>query len=357
MLSVHTLQTHGAGPRTLGVGAGLAVHARLVHGHAAHGAAGRVGAEPLGGAEHLVLSNRAAAIPASNNIASPILPLHTTGDARRGWGVSGENSRAEQCPARRTGSGAATRASFFSHFEHTILCACAQRFGEGHSEPSDTLAALRINGRLPETYGWCDMSKREIAAFFKRGPAALPAHTRGGEEACPSSEAPAAQTPVLEEVTNRTAAPAVTMDADLREPAGGDDPRGGDDVLPATAAVPAPEPAHVRVFSRKRPAAAAVAAPPHRCVPLPALWRVRSALALCLTLPTLVKAAVGCAGQVHTRKRRRHRRHSQRAARCGLHPSWAGQAEAAALGRRPGALTLPPPARNTDSQVMLSVPA
>ena len=128
------------------------------------------------------------------------------------------------------------------------------------------------------------MSKRDIAAFFQRGPAALLAHTRGVEEARPSSEAPAAQTPVLEEVTNRTA---VTMDADLREPAGGDGPRGGEDVLPATAAVPAQETAHLRVFSRKRPAAAAVAVPPHGCVSLPALWRARSALALCLTLSTL----------------------------------------------------------------------
>jgi hypothetical protein len=120
------------------------------------------------------------------------------------------------------------------------------------------------------------MSKRDIAAFFKRGPAAQEAHTRS--DSCVGGESPAAQTPVLEEVTNRTVVPAVTMDAHLREPAGGDGPRGGEAALPAnTSAVPH-ENAHVRVFSRKRPAAAAVAAPQHGCVPLSAVWRARGAL-------------------------------------------------------------------------------
>ena len=157
--------------------------------------------------------------------------------------------------------------------------------GAHHPEPPERRAAQRRRGRahchrgrpckrgrLAETHGGggcrATMSHKrpgDIANFFQRG---LPAHARDSclrpqEEARPSSESPVAPTPVLEEVTNR-------MDATLRESAGGAEPGSVEKALPATGgAVPEPT---VRVFSRKRPAATAAAAPPgHGCVLLSAL--------------------------------------------------------------------------------------
>ena len=133
--------------RTLGVGARLAVHPHLVHGHAAHGAPRAVGAEPFGGAERLVLPNQAATVTATHHIAGAVLPLGagTCREARREVRSENKGRAAAAQTQRRTGSGAATRASFFSHLEHTIpnrLSGAQHRGGEGeHTATVDGLAS------------------------------------------------------------------------------------------------------------------------------------------------------------------------------------------------------------------------